>query len=116
MLTNDPISSLQFGFYKGLGTFDALLTIASAVQTSLDTGCEWCGELVEVWFIYQYLNGSVYHRKIRTAWKILQLLLQEYNPLNYTADSQYWGGLVPTDNMKFGIYNELQSLDSSLCI
>ena len=32
--------SLQFGFYKGLGTCDVLLTITSAVQKYLDIGCE----------------------------------------------------------------------------
>ena len=34
------IFSLQFGFHKGLGTCDALLTITDAVQKSLDTCCE----------------------------------------------------------------------------
>ena len=32
--------SLKFGFRKGLGTYDALLTIASVFQKALDTGCE----------------------------------------------------------------------------
>ena len=35
-------SSLQFGFRKGLGTCDALLTIASVDQKALDSGCEVC--------------------------------------------------------------------------
>ena len=30
----------KFGFRKGLGTYDALLTITNAAQKSLDTGCE----------------------------------------------------------------------------
>ena len=38
--TNDLFPHLQFAFRKGLGTCDALLTIISAVQKSLDTGCE----------------------------------------------------------------------------
>ena len=38
--TNDLFPSLQFSFCKGLGTCDALLTITSAVQKSVDTGCE----------------------------------------------------------------------------
>ena len=33
-------SSLQFGFRKGLGTCDALLTITNVVQKALDSGCE----------------------------------------------------------------------------
>ena len=40
--TNYLYPSLQLGFRKGLGTCDALLTITSAVQKSLDTGCEVC--------------------------------------------------------------------------
>ena len=32
--------SLQFGFCKGLGTCDALLTITNFVQKVLDSGCE----------------------------------------------------------------------------
>ena len=31
---------LQFGFHKGLGTCDALLTITNFVQKALDCGCE----------------------------------------------------------------------------
>ena len=31
---------LQFGFRKGLGTCDALLTITNFVQKALDSGCE----------------------------------------------------------------------------
>ena len=31
---------LQFGFRKGLGTCDALLTITNFVQKALDCGCE----------------------------------------------------------------------------
>ena len=33
-------SHLQFGFRKGLGTCDALLTITNFVQKALDCGCE----------------------------------------------------------------------------
>ena len=33
-------SNLQFGFCKGLGTCDALLTITNFVQKALDSGCE----------------------------------------------------------------------------
>ena len=40
--TNDLFPSLQFGFRKGLGTCDALLTITSVVQKSLNTGCLAC--------------------------------------------------------------------------
>ena len=40
--TDDLFPSLQFGFRKGLGTCDALLTITSAVWKSLDTGCSVC--------------------------------------------------------------------------
>ena len=40
--TNDLYPSLQFYFCKGLGTSDSLLEITSAVQKSLDTGCEVC--------------------------------------------------------------------------
>ena len=40
--TNDLFSSLQFGFHKSLNTCGALLTITTAVQNSLDTGCEVC--------------------------------------------------------------------------
>ena len=32
--------NLQFGFRKGLGTCDALLTITNFVQKALDSGCE----------------------------------------------------------------------------
>ena len=32
--------SLQFGFHKGLGTCDALLTITNVIQKALDSGCE----------------------------------------------------------------------------
>ena len=32
--------NLQFGFCKGLGTCDALLTIINFVQKALDSGCE----------------------------------------------------------------------------
>ena len=32
--------NLQFGFHKGLGTCDALLTITNSVQKALDSGCE----------------------------------------------------------------------------
>ena len=32
--------NLQFGFRKGLGTYDALLTITNFVQKSLDSGCK----------------------------------------------------------------------------
>ena len=38
--TNDLFPSLQFGFRMGLGTCDAPLTITSALQKSLDIGCE----------------------------------------------------------------------------
>ena len=31
---------MQFGFHKGLGIYDALLTITSVVQKALDSGCE----------------------------------------------------------------------------
>ena len=33
---------LQFGFRKGLGTCDALLTITNFVQKALDRGCKVC--------------------------------------------------------------------------
>ena len=33
---------LQFGFRKGFGTFDALLTITNFVQKALDCGCKVC--------------------------------------------------------------------------
>ena len=39
--TNDLFPSLQFGFRKDLGTCDALLTITSAVQKSLDPLYDW---------------------------------------------------------------------------
>ena len=38
--TKGLFPGLQFGFRKGLDTFDTLLTITSAVQKSLDAGCE----------------------------------------------------------------------------
>ena len=38
--TNDLFPSLQFVFGKGLGTCNALLTVTSAVQKFLETGCE----------------------------------------------------------------------------
>ena len=38
--TNDLFPSLQFGFRKDLGICDALLTITSMLQNSLDTGRE----------------------------------------------------------------------------
>ena len=31
---------LQFGFCKGLGTYDAILTVTSFVQKTLDCGCK----------------------------------------------------------------------------
>ena len=37
---NNLFPSLQFGFRKGLGTCDALLTINNIVQKALDSGCE----------------------------------------------------------------------------
>ena len=37
---NNLFPSLQFGFRKGLGTCDALLTITNVVQKALDSGCE----------------------------------------------------------------------------
>ena len=37
---NDLLPNLQFGFRKGLGTCDALLTITNLVQKALDSGCE----------------------------------------------------------------------------
>ena len=37
---NNLFPILQFGFCKGLGTCDALLTITSVVQKALDSGCE----------------------------------------------------------------------------
>ena len=40
--TNDLFPSLQYGFCKCLGTYDAPLTITNAVQKSLGTGCEVC--------------------------------------------------------------------------
>ena len=37
---NNLFSSLQFGFCKGLGICDALLTITNVVQKELDSGCK----------------------------------------------------------------------------
>ena len=37
---NNLFPNLQFGFRKGLGTCDALLTITNVVQKALDSGCE----------------------------------------------------------------------------
>ena len=37
---NGLLPNLQFGFRKGLGTCDALLTITNLVQKALDSGCE----------------------------------------------------------------------------
>ena len=37
---NNLFPKLQFGFRKGLGTCDALLTITSIIQKALDSGCE----------------------------------------------------------------------------
>ena len=37
---NNLFLSLQFGFRKGLGPYDALLTITNVVQKALDSDCE----------------------------------------------------------------------------
>ena len=37
---NDLMSNLQFGFCKGLGVCDSLLTVTNFVQKALDASCE----------------------------------------------------------------------------
>ena len=57
--------SLQFGFCKGLGTCDALLTITNFVQKALGSGCEVCIVGVDFSAAFDRVNHKALVFKLR---------------------------------------------------
>ena len=56
---------LQFGFRKGLGTCDALLTITNFVQKALDCGCEVCMVGLDFSAAFGHVNHKALIFKLR---------------------------------------------------
>ena len=64
-MENDLLPNLQFGFRKGLGDYDAILTITNFVQKGLDSGCEVCMVDTDLSAAFYHVNHKTLIFKLR---------------------------------------------------